>query len=349
MISRPHRCRLWAVFLVLSGCTDPYEPSVPASPERYAIELAAAYCDYGVRCESPADAERFSAFCHPAAVAQQLADLLERQPHMTYDAEAAGRCLRTIELASASCSVPLCEPVLVGTLLAGQACDEADQCAPGLTCSGVDDGLRCSGVCEPTASEGDRCRDDVECGEGLHCEDRRCAPDRAAGERCRHSSDCEAGLLCDQEREECYPPSEAEGRSCEDEGPDRCPVPTDCVDDVCQRYEPGRVAGPGEPCEVGECAASHFCDGGFCAPRPVLTEPCDERARCVEGRCVAGSCQLLPPRSTCRVDRECSTDRCTMGRCEVPSAVGAPCEGDRDCANGLECSERRCVVGAPCS
>lgn len=333
-----------ALALSLCACGDPYEPAPPTSPETYAIELAAAYCSFGVRCEGPESDHRFSVFCHPIAVEQELGYLLERQPHMAFDALAAMRCLQTIEEATLGCVAPVCEPVLIGTRTAGAACDERGQCEPGLVCAEARGRGRCSGSCAPAAGEGDRCRDDHECADGLRCDRDRCVPEGDEGDWCERRSDCRDDLRCDRERGECFAPSDAEGRECDDDG--SCPLPTRCVDDACTRYEPG-LAGPGEDCAPGECAANHFCDGGVCAPNPTLTEPCDDERACVEGRCVSGTCQLLPPRASCRTDRECATDRC-MGTCAVPAAVGARCERDRDCANGLQCDEGRCSVRGPC-
>ncbi len=341
------RSHVLAPMLALSlvACGDDYVPVAPTSPEAYALELAASYCTFGLRCESTSDVQRFSVFCHPIAVEQRLAFLLDRQPHMAYDQDAATRCLLAIDAATASCTTPICEPVLIGTLTAGAACDGPKQCAPGLACAGVEDALRCSGECTPRAGEGEPCRNDV-CAEGLHCARGRCAVDGLAGDRCARSSECATGLACDQTLGECYALDDAEGRACDPRGPDTCPVPTDCVDGVCTRHPLGVIAGPGEPC--GPCAADHYCDDGTCMPNPGLTQACDDDERhCMEGRCVEGTCQLLPARAPCDDDSECATDRC-MGVCEVPAAVGARCDTDRDCANGLRCDGGRCVVRGPC-
>ena len=343
-----HLPALLLAVLSLSACGEPPAPTAPVSPERFVIELASAYCAFGLRCESASDAQRFSAFCHPIAAERKLAYLLERQPHMAYDREAAARCLATIEDATGRCVQPVCEPVLIGTLALGAECDEPTQCAPGLTCAGGGPAMRCSGVCELAADRGERCRDDVECAPGLRCDGGRCAARANEGERCERRDDCAMGLACDREAGECYRLDDAEGRACNERGPDRCPVPTDCVDGRCVRYELGRVAGPGEACDEDECAADHACEDGVCTPYPGLTEECDDDdLPCMEGRCVDDTCQLLPPRAPCSRDDECTTDRC-MGVCEVPSAVGARCETERDCANGLRCDEGRCVVRGPC-
>ncbi|MBO6934742.1 MAG: hypothetical protein JJ863_07200 [Deltaproteobacteria bacterium] len=345
----PSRSHVPALLLALSSiaCGDDYVPAAPSSPEAYAVELAQSWCAFGLRCESASDTERYSAYCHPLAAEDRLAFLLERQPHMAYDQDAATRCLQAIDAAIGSCTMPVCEPALIGTLPEAAACDGTDQCAPGLACVGGAMGNRCSGVCAPRASEGEDCRRD-ECADGLHCARGRCQVDGGVGDRCGRRDECARGLDCDRGTGECFALDDAEGRACDPRGPDTCPTPTDCVDGVCTRHPLGEVAGPGEPC--GPCAAEHFCDDGICRPNPGLTEECDDdddERHCMEGRCVDDTCQLLPARAPCREDRECATDRC-MGVCDVPAAVGASCDTDRDCANGLQCDSNRCVVRGPC-
>lgn len=356
------RAHAWMASLgLVLACGGELPPEGPTSPESYAVALASAYCDYGLRCESPRDAERLSEYCHPLALEQRLGGLLERQPHMAYDREAAARCLAAIATASASCGSFACDPVLVGTRPVGASCDAAGQCEPGAICEDAREPGRCSGTCARAPTEGERCRGGRGCAEGLRCTGGRCVRQGEVGDACEHRRECRRPLRCDRERGECYAPADAEGRPCgeddldddaddevDESDDDACPVPLECVAGRCARHEPGQVAGPGEACDPAPCAADHFCDEGVCAPNPRLTEPCDAGRPCMEGRCVSGTCQLLPPRAACERDAECSTDRC-MGTCEVPSALGGRCERDRDCANGLECAGGRCELPGPCA
>jgi len=67
-------------------------------------------------------------------------------------------------------------------------------CRAGLTCIPTEAGARRVDPCTPI--ERSPCYLNRDCGEALHCEDRRCAPAKADGEPCNSYNECYTGHLC---------------------------------------------------------------------------------------------------------------------------------------------------------
>ncbi|HOX42219.1 MAG TPA: hypothetical protein PK668_01415 [Myxococcota bacterium] len=98
-------------------------------------------------------------------------------------------------------------------------------------------------------------------------------------------------------------------------------------------------------CSVdGDCCEEHGCVDGFCLPVGACptgcNKECDKAAGqvCDQGtkRCIQGA-----PPLNCQTDCNCFTDEvCDQGACV------AACQGDEDCAEGLECRDSLCRPAA---
>lgn len=105
----------------------------------------------------------------------------------------------------------------------------------------------------------------------------------------------------------------------------------------------GQVCGADGLCAIesiaGRCAA--FLDGGVIdgaridgGPAVIDATPSPCEARCVDGTCVGGVCEI-----TCGTDACAATVECPDG---VPCRVR--CDGDRSCNGGVRCGDDRCEV-----
>ncbi len=341
-----------AIALSTFGCGDDGGDR-PDDPEAFLDAAAPILCDYALRCESPNDTFGVGLFCHPEAIDAFGGTLAFDQPNMIYDADFAGDCLDAIERSIETCSAPtaeICNLVFRGTQTDGEPCDNDEQCEPGLYCAGDTFSGMCAGTCSPTAEVAESCLE-APCAEGLGCDETNtCVPLSPAGEFCVADRDCLEELRCDEVAEECYPPSDAEGRPCDPSASfDECPAPTDCgPEGVCVRYELGQLAGPGESCSPGECVTLHVCADGTCEPLPVVGQSCDEVRQCLTGACADGTCALLADGETCFGDEQCASDRCESEVCVARAPIGGACTFDSDCVEGAACSGDVCVAAMAC-
>ena len=85
----------------------------------------------------------------------------------------------------------------------GVACSFAP-CAPELQCM-MDLDPTEPAICDAPRDEGDPCRADVNCAEGLACFDNACQPQLPEGAACPYSAKCAAGLFCDDQTDTCAP------------------------------------------------------------------------------------------------------------------------------------------------
>jgi hypothetical protein len=77
-----------------------------------------------------------------------------------------------------------------------------------------------------------------------------------------------------------------------------CVAGSDCDEDT-GRCEAECQAGPGSPCEVGDCATGLTCDDtGHCVALKTAGEPCTESGECY-GTCKEGLCSLGMDAKTC--------------------------------------------------
>ena len=105
-----------------------------------------------------------------------------------------------------------------------------------------------------------------------------------------------------------------------------------------------RRVGVGCACRTFEqCPMDYGCEGGQCAARPHLAEPCGTGAGalpCAEGGCVSGVCAYFPPGTPCHAGYEfvCEQSACVGGACASLGDEGQPCGvEDALCRAGLRC------------
>jgi hypothetical protein len=219
----------------------------------------------------------------------------------SYDAAAAGACLRALENAGDACSgdaspVPggaLCDDAFTGSVAPGGTCDSS------LECEGID--VKCEfraesttgpGTCvsEPPADEGDPCywtctqegptrscsatgsavdeppvRPRCYTNDGLHCAaDGLCATRAGGGGACDTDEGCRDGLFCD---EGACRPLLATGDACSFQG---CGEGLFCKDGACA----AQIA-IGASCEpfMDECVGGGSCDqNGICMEGGELSD-----------------------------------------------------------------------------
>ena len=206
----------------------------------------------------------------------------------------------------------------------------------------------CTDLFQGKIADGQACVADLECGSG-RCEPQsslcggrlgRCAPAALEGERCSRDSECVAGLVCQPEG--CSPPLAA-GEACLNGG--STPAQTGCPHDlVCvasaQQLVCGEQRAAGDACGVdrgtqgwrlgyAECSEGLLCstDTFRCEVPRALSVRRGEGQPCL----VSGPLSRVCVQSLV----------CVEGACEVPRAVGQPCQHDRWCASSY-CAQGAC-------
>ncbi len=191
-----------------------------------------------------------------------------------------------------------CATVFEGKVDGGGVCAESVECAAGLSC--FQDRDAC-GTCTTIAIEGTSCADH-NCADGDFCDDTqvcRAKPAPASfseGDACSLATGCGgvlSGLACKDGL--CAPISIVlEGEAC---GTD-----------------------PSSTLYCKDSSSTHFCDGGVCAARPGLGEPCNGAgacdatvAACVDGACVdAGDDgDACENGFGCKLGNTCKSNVCT--------------------------------------
>lgn len=249
-----------------------------------------------------------------------------------FDPDAGARCLDFLATLDASTPcfgpqapplLPLLEPafaqacgaVVVGTVDAGGACDEAWECGAGADCR-FGRNPDCRGVCVALRPVGAPCADAPnDCAPDTFCNSEFCTALqlKADGQACVLGSECASGRCPGR-----VLPSPSLGGVCETKSPLNweCSTDGECEQGLfCRPLPPSTGylgycklgAQPGQPCDLFErCLGNQLCTGYFRAP--------------TGGRADAGTCQAQP------------------------GAVGAPCapqppgtEGDTGCFKNLRC------------
>ena len=233
------------------------------------------------------------------------------------------------------------------------ACD-ADECAPGLSCT--------AGRCTPSCADG--------CPRGTVCVEERCQP------VCDVDADCRPGRRCnrlDLARGYCDAPGRLDvAAACSHSGAcasglcfgGRCRPPCEpgCADgDACLRLRTGAWCVPADDTPAGaRCATDPECASGLCIGRRCAT-PCDDgcppglacRALTSGELCVA---ECDPP-GGCDPDEVCdpTTRRCALAgrgaavgeRCGDRAACGPGAAACLDAGDGLRC-RAPCDPGEAC-
>lgn len=214
------------------------------------------------------------------------------------------------------------------------ACDCADLCAVGSTCTDLgctiecdadadcgDTGTRCdaaSGLClgvrETATAFNCNCGPSMPCpeGEGLVCRDDVCVPG------CESTEDCDANEVCVDAM--CVPTVTPD---CSATAP--CTGGLECVDGECRA--------PSATCQFSsECGAGRICVDQHCTVGCDATTPCPTGSVCETGYCR----EELPPTGECTVNADCGAEHvCRDTRCFDGCDTTADCGAGRYCAEGV--------------
>ena len=242
------------------------------------------------------------------------------------------------------------------------ACDRADDCAEGLTCTGgrctpscaesCPAGTTCvDGACHPSCVDGGDCRPGRRCNRTDGVDGYCAAPgglDVAA--QCGRSAECASGL-CFGGR--CRPPCEAGcagGDAClrlrddawcvpagESDPGARCTTDRECASGLCI----GRRCAV--PCDAG-CPAGLECraltTGDFCVSECVPPGGCDPdevcdptSRRCVLGGGGAGVGEVCETRDECVPEAAACVDSGDGARCRAWCSADFPCGGEEACVS----------------
>ena len=187
----------------------------------------------------------------------------------------------------------------------------------------IDDGEIADGAPLPVDFELGVCIDDIDCPENSYCEEEECIGEIDAN--CDLIIECEESLVCDPTSNLCARPYYT---PCEDEG-----ERSGCLETaVCSELEGFMDFWCVPVCELDARDGRGFsgCEGDTC----LFNGDCAEELFCYER-----TCQEIPP-DYCVENSDCGEFTCFDNYCVNPS-----CEGDRDCPEGLSCSENVCVAG----
>ncbi len=186
-----------------------------------------------------------------------------------------------------------------------QPCIAHPQCQKGLRCLG----LALKGSCVPKGKAGDKCENAQQCAEGLTCDTKSttCKELAKKDESCLSGNDCDKGLGCDGQNQVCVElPAEgktclvgvkecAEGLSCysTQKGQGVCQKPTtegtNCTKDTNCQSGLGCAAGKctklptaGQKCLDGRLCQGSYCDfkTGLCNSYLASGSPCQSTESC---------------------------------------------------------------------
>lgn len=271
---------------------------------------------------------------------------LEQSGRLTYDPQAAARCLTAGR-----------EFMAVESGLAGLAATEYQSTHQDAIKAAIT--RECAGVLRGHQQPGEPCNWDPECDQGTTgavCANRGTTPGTCEGV-CRalagvdqecgedESQACQANLLCQRTdywgKGVCIPGVAPEnGRCTSDAGPMACPDDQLCIQGTCRNR-----LGVRQPCEMEGCEKSI---GPGCG-----RDPCQPGMQCTgkPGQCT----ELLPEEAPCNTSDEddlrcvdclvCThlpSDDAGMGRCRTLAQENEPC-ATRYCAPGLSCLNGTCV------
>jgi len=243
----------------------------------------------------------------------------------------------------------------------GADCSDDYDCSWPLVCSGD--------LCTDDLEEGERCRGDASCFEGLYCQgaenyaDQTCAAPLSAGATCAGPYDrCEDGYVCSfGDPSTCVAAYGAENESC---GPYGCDQglwcdPTMTAEGVCLAQ-----AGENGDCleHYDSCQSPLLCmSDSSCHPLGGLDEPCSvspdmtcvaglfcdrETDLCKEPRAEGETCNPMFPLDACQDGLYCAclADGCpsVSGDHDPEDLCALQLENGEYCTTGEECSSAYC-------
>lgn len=267
-----------------------------------------------------------------------------------------------------------------GTLALGESCIAQVQCASGY-CDHEYYGSAC-GTCKRGRAEGESCTDATDvCMNYLECSDGICqTPGIKLGEHCSSKSDqCQSGLYCDTSAPSYLDHTCAAYRK----AGESCDTNAQCANELfCQNGTCTLRGSDGTNCTDHFMCASHWCNNGVCAVKPLppadLTEgqdcsvgSCREDLYCYKDVCIAATylaegdacTRDAFPMFACNnglyCDQTCTPSGGCQGTCRPFPKPGEPCTNFAACGKDAYCtdfgpdvSKSRCVklgsVGEPC-
>lgn len=286
-------------------------------------------CEDGfcVRTEGPAGTLDCTGTCVAFRMEGQTCDGSDRCADGLYCID--GECAPGRELGE-DCDNATCEVGLSCALGAPQTCRD-----PGSAGAACDDEFDClwpgicaEGVCSLDAAEGEHCRGDDSCQDGLYChgsevyEDMECEVPLAMGATCDDTYDqCEDGFACsNSEPRTCVPELAGESETC---GPWGCEAGLWCDTSESEAGVCRSRGGEGDECVAdGACESGLLCmDDDQCHPVGEADEPCAvvNQFSCVQGLFC---------------DRETNLCKPPRGEDETCNAV----HPDVSCQEGLYCA-----------
>ena len=222
--------------------------------------------------------------------------------------------------------------------LNGQGCGENADCVN--VCVG--------GTCQAASETGEPCDEEADCSGNLSCgADFVCGGNQAA---CPGNDD----ELCDTPGVICLP-GDLCGEPLLNESP--CNDNNDCVH-TCVSAKCTSVSNLGQGCDIGDnsdCLQDVSCSPhGICGGPGAVCSNNDDSA-CLSGTvCVLGFCNSPQPvASACGDNADC-LNTCIGGECQLPHAVGGPCDPNdaSDCQGEIDCGDASQAVcggsGAAC-
>lgn len=295
-------------------------PPMMLPPEQYTDAVEAAECEAMVRCEEVEDA----ATCDVANVRvnqdQQTLLAAIADGTVSYDAEAAARCVDFI--AMQMCTFPgfhvdsPCDDVFTGTVPPGGACFIDTQCAAGGTCNQDNPNCDtttscCVGTCAGSFSEspiGGPCGDNMHyCSIDSYCGGTTCAALVATeGAACTDVEACANPMICNVNfmtgMGTCKTPA-ATGAACVRSDLRPCSDSRDYCD--AQMLKCVHGVAPGGSCANAQCVDWAKCIGNMCVADRKLGETCSTAANAPNCagtlKCTMGTCQAPPAGMTCQL------------------------------------------------
>jgi hypothetical protein len=250
-----------------------------------------------------------------------------------------------------------------GTVALGGACFISPQCREDLRCV-LPTGQVCGGTCQPAASMGEACSNEVECDSSLYCDPyAHICRLAAAGQPCG-SSTMQTGVCGTPPGPSlfCYANTcvawQEQGQPCSATAP--CDPSNLLFCSSAETCQPATI-GTGAPCN-GSCAGNYYCD-----PTNHCAAPLGAGGTCTTGTanmcdstqglaCIGGTCQLdyILPGQPCGAAEQCWRGTCIQSddggvqqTCAPYLPPGAPCVntgGEPQCAAPYACYNGECAL-----
>jgi hypothetical protein len=273
-----------------------------------------------------------------------------REGRMTFDREAASKCLRGLNLNK--CPFDLryfsCSEAFGPAVEEGEVCASSRDCKNETYCLIASESDQCLGVCTAV----DDGEPDPDPDPDRNCTDESCPDDQFCDDEWGGSGDCLArkrpDATCDPLLDEKKDPSCVDGYFCS------------YRTERCERVVP-----IGEECSShDECGVSAFCEESndgfrdYCTPHKSEGDDCFREGddACRPGvPCINDTCGWNDDFSYCEADEECRPgSRCLRddggftGQCvpEDHGDDGDQCDSDDWCKQGLFCGDGTCRDGA---